>query len=240
MNQQGGTPGLVSWTGYLAVTLFLILPLSVFTVRSGAWQQGLLLYAIACFGSALLILLFAVFLLLPRFAPWRAAIARRALYAVPGALLLLSLLFNGDAPRIHDITTDTANPPTFTAAEQQRGPGANPLQIDPEVIELQREAYPDLQTLTSADSLDDAYDRALQVATALGWDIYHQDRNAGVIEAVDTTAIMAFKDDVVIRVRSNAQGTLVDLRSVSRVGEGDIGANAKRIRAFREAFRQQG
>jgi uncharacterized protein (DUF1499 family) len=61
-----------------------------------------------------------------------------------------------------------------------------------------------------------------------------------VIEAVDTTNIMAFKDDVVIRVRSNATGTLLDLRSVSRVGEGDIGANAKRIRAFRAAFQQPG
>ena len=57
---------------------------------------------------------------------------------------------------------------------------------------------------------------------------------------MDTTRVMAFKDDVVIRLRSNAQGTLVDLRSVSRVGEGDIGANSKRIRSFREAFQQQG
>jgi len=72
----------------------------------------------------------------------------------------------------------------------------------------------------------------------MGWDIYHQDINAGVIEAVDTTTIMTFRDDVVIRVRSNAQGTLLDLRSVSRVGIGDIGANAKRIRAFQLKFDQ--
>ena len=63
-------------------------------------------------------------------------------------------------------------------------------------------------------------------------------RNAGFIEAVDTTAIMAFKDDIVIRVRSNADGTLVDLRSVSRVGVSDLGTNADRIREFREAFRR--
>ena len=70
----------------------------------------------------------------------------------------------------------------------------------------------------------------------MGWDIYNQDRNTGVIEAVDTTAIMAFQDDIVIRVRTNAQGTLLDLRSVSRVGVSDIGANAKRIRAFQQRF----
>ena len=77
------------------------------------------------------------------------------------------------------------------------------------------------------------------MATELGWDIYHRDRNVGVIEAVDTTSIMAFKDDVVIRVRSNTRGTLLDLRSVSRVGIGDIGANARRIRAFQQKFEQQ-
>ena len=50
---------------------------------------------------------------------------------------------------------------------------------------------------------------------------------------------MGFKDDVVVRVRSSARGTLVDLRSVSRVGEGDLGANAARINAFVNAFQQQ-
>ena len=87
-------------------------------------------------------------------------------------------------------------------------------------------------------AIDDAFDRALAVAADLGWEVYHQDRNAGIIEAVDTTAIMAFRDDVVIRLRTNADGTLVDLRSVSRVGIGDIGANAKRIRAFQQTFIQ--
>ena len=85
-------------------------------------------------------------------------------------------------------------------------------------------------------SIEDAFDHALAVAAELGWEVYHQDRNAGVIEAVDTTAIMAFKDDIVIRLRTNADGTLVDIRSVSRVGISDLGANAARIRAFQQAF----
>jgi uncharacterized protein (DUF1499 family) len=140
---------------------------------------------------------------------------------------------------IHDISTDTADPPTFTVALQERGAESNTLEINQDVIRQQEEAYPDLNTLVSPLSTDEAYNRALQVATNLGWDIYHQDSNTGVIEAVDTTSIMRFKDDIVIRVRSSAQGTLLDLRSVSRVGEGDLGANAKRIRAFRDAFQQQ-
>jgi uncharacterized protein (DUF1499 family) len=238
MNQPHKIPGLVNWAGYLALTLLLALPLSVFAVRAGAWQPGLLLYAIACFGSLLLAILFIVLVLLPRFAPWRKAIAKRALLAIPGTALLLSLAAGGGSPRIHDITTDTLDPPTFIMAAQQRGTGSNPLEINQEVMAQQQQAYPDLHTLSSPLPLEEAYNLALQVATDMGWEIYHQDRNAGVIEAVDTTRIMAFKDDIVIRLRSNAPGTLVDLRSVSRVGEGDIGANTKRIRAFREAFEQ--
>jgi uncharacterized protein (DUF1499 family) len=239
MNQQSKPPGLVTWTGHIALTLMLAIPLSVLAVRSGAWQQGLLLYAIACVGSIVALLLSIILLLWPRFAPWRKAIAGRALLAIPGTVLLLSLASGGGSARIHDITTDIQDPPAFTMAAQQRGAGSNSLEIDQTVIAQQQQAYPDLQSLLSPLPLDEAYSLALQVATDLGWEIYHQDRNAGVIEAVDTTRIMAFKDDVVIRLRSASQGgTLVDLRSVSRVGEGDIGANAKRIRAFREAFQQ--
>lgn len=237
MKQQIKTPHLVNWVGYLAITFLLLLPVAVLTVRAGVWQQGLLLYALSCLGCLMLVLLAVVLLLLPRFAPWRSSIAWRASLALPGTLLMLAVLSSGgDYPPIHDISTDVQDPPIFAMAEQQRGAGANSLDIDNDVIAQQQTAYPDLQTLRSTMSIDAAFDRALQVATDMGWEVYHQDRNAGVIEAVDTTAIMAFKDDIVIRVRSNAQGTLLDLRSVSRVGMGDIGANAKRIRAFQQAF----
>ncbi|MCB1844140.1 MAG: DUF1499 domain-containing protein, partial [Halioglobus sp.] len=183
-----------------------------------------------------------LFLMLPRMAPWRAAVRRRALLTLPGTLALFSLTLGGaDYPRIHDITTDTADPPRFVKAPELRGEAANPLTLTDEEIILQKAAYPDLQTLRTAGmTIDDAYSRALQVALMLGWEVYHQDRAAGVIEAVDTTRLMAFKDDIVIRVRGNAQGAYLDLRSVSRVGQGDIGANATRIRNFIEAFKAEG
>jgi uncharacterized protein (DUF1499 family) len=232
------TPGvLINWTGYIAVTLLLLLPVSVLTVRSGAWQQGLLLYALSCLGCVLVLGLCGILLLLPRYANARGAILGRMLIALPGAVLLISLLAGrGDYPPIHDVTTDIKDPPVFTMAMEQRGESANSLEIDPQAISAQQQAYPDVQTIRTSLDIEAAFDRAVAVAGDLGWDIYHQDRNAGVIEAVETTAIMAFKDDIVIRVRSNAQGTKVDLRSVSRVGIGDIGANAKRIRAFQQAF----
>ena len=176
-------------------------------------------------------------LLLPGMVTWRAQIRQRALFTLPGTLALLSLtLGGGDSPRIHDITTDTQNPPLFVTAQQQRGESANSLDLKPAEFELQLAAYPDVQTVRTSMTIDDAFTLAGQVARELGWEIYNEDRDAGVIEAVDTTRIMAFKDDIVIRVRGNADGAYLDLRSVSRVGQGDIGANAKRIRAFTEAF----
>lgn len=240
MNERNNPPGLVNWVGYLAITFVLLLPVAVLTVRSGAWQQGLLLYALACLGATIAMIICITLLLLPRFAAWRKNILQRGLIALPGTFLLLSLTAGGDYPRIHDITTDTTDPPMFTMAEEQRGDGSNTLDIDADTIRQQLAAYPDLKTLQSSLPIDDAFTRALDVATQLDWDIYHQDRNTGVIEAVETTRIMGFKDDVVIRVRGNAGGALLDLRSVSRVGEGDIGANAKRIRAFYQAFENEG
>jgi len=229
---QQKQPAVVNWLGYLAITLLLALPVAVLTVRTGAWQQGLLLYAVSCLGAAILLLLGILLLLLPRFASWRRAIAGRVAFTLPGALLMLSLLTAGNYPRIHDISTDLQDPPVFSAAGAKRGADSNSLEPDPQVMALQAGAYPGLKTLRTTESFEAMFDRAVKTATDMGWDIYLQDRNAGVIEAVDTTAIMGFKDDVVIRLRTNADGTLVDLRSVSRVGQGDMGANAKRIDAF--------
>jgi uncharacterized protein (DUF1499 family) len=236
MTPVNNTPRLINWVGYLTITLLVALPLAVLTVRSGAWEQGLMLYALSCLGAALLLILAVVLMLLPKFAPWRGALAKRALFAVPGTVLLLSLLGGGDYPPIHDITTDTADPPQFVAAPQRRPQGSNSLKIETATIEAQQAAYTSLNTLVTDAPLEQAFDQAKTTAQALGWEIYYEDLNAGIIEATATTAIMGFKDDIVIRLRTNAEGTLVDLRSVSRVGVSDLGANAARIRLFLDAF----
>ncbi|MEH6585442.1 MAG: DUF1499 domain-containing protein [Halioglobus sp.] len=233
-------PGLINWIGYLAITLLVTIPIAILTVRSGAWQQGLLLYALSCLGSVLILLLAIVVMFLPKLTSWRADTAKRALFAIPGTLLLLSLLGgSGDYPPIHDITTDSSDPPEFTSAPMLRGDGSNTLDLNPETLEAQLAAYPDLATLVSAEPIEKAFLRATETARELGWEIYHEDLNTGVIEAVDTTAVMGFKDDIVIRLRTNADGTLLDLRSVSRVGVSDLGANAARIQHFLDTYQQQ-
>ncbi|MFN2164849.1 MAG: DUF1499 domain-containing protein, partial [Anaerolineae bacterium] len=118
-----------------------------------------------------------------------------------------------------------------------RGRDSNPLAIDPQTQAAQRQAYPDIETLHSPLPPESAYRRALATARALGWDVAYEDPRDGQIEAVATTPVMAFRDDVVIRLRADEQGgTRVDLRSVSRVGIGDLGANAERIRNFIAQF----
>jgi len=229
---------IVNWGGYLALTFLLGLVLSVLSVRGGLWQQGLLIYALCCVGAAGLLALFAICMALPGFSPHRRDLMVRSLAVLPGSLLFLSLLMTrGDYPVIHDITTDLVNPPVFTQAPVIREQSANSLEISAETLQLQQDAYPDIRTAQSTLTPAESFAQATSVAENMGWEITHSDLAAGVIEAVATTTIMAFKDDIVIRLKPDGSGTLVDLRSASRVGQSDLGANAKRIREFMRRYK---
>ena len=142
-------------------------------------------------------------------------------------------------PPIHDITTDTADPPIFDAVLPLRE-GLNPVEYDPAVGAQQREAYPEIVPLVLDLLPDQAFTRALATAEGLGWEIVAQDQSAGRIEATDTTRWMGFKDDVIVRVRPDGAGTRVDVRSVSRVGRSDIGTNARRIAGYLEELQAGG
>jgi uncharacterized protein (DUF1499 family) len=136
-------------------------------------------------------------------------------------------------PPIHDITTDTADPPAFREILPLRAKAPNPADYGgSEVAALQHAAYPDVKPLTLFTPPARAFDRALAVARSMGWKIIEKDRQEGRIEAVDRTICFGFTDDIVIRVRPENGGSRVDIRSVSRVGKSDIGTNAARIRKF--------
>lgn len=102
----------------------------------------------------------------------------------------------------------------------------------------QQQAYPNVKTIETDLSLPEAHKRALAVVTDMGWKVVAEDAQTGHIEAVVSSAVFGFKDDVVVRSRVAEQGVVVDLRSASRVGISDLGANAKRILSFSEAFSQ--
>ena len=140
-------------------------------------------------------------------------------------------------PPIHDITTDVNDPPQFDQVVALRGDGSNPLEYDADrVAPLQQQAYPHIRPLTTGLPPDQALDRSVAVLSGMGLEIVNVDADAGVVEATATTFWFGFKDDVVVRVRSAADGSVVDVRSVSRVGVSDVGANARRIGEFLEAF----
>ena len=99
---------------------------------------------------------------------------------------------------------------------------------------MQLSAYPDVKTHISSLSPTDALLKAEKVANELGWEIVNIDKTKGILEATDTTLLWAFKDDVVVRITEKDGQTRVDIRSVSRIGRSDLGANAERILAFLE------
>lgn len=135
-------------------------------------------------------------------------------------------------PRIHDISTDVENPPEFVAVLPLRKDAKNPAQYDPKVAPLQRAAYPDISSIQVPKSPALAFKLAEQVASAMKWDIVSAEPAALRIEATATTLLFGFKDDIVIRVSADGANSKVDIRSASRIGVSDIGANARRIRAF--------
>lgn len=136
-------------------------------------------------------------------------------------------------PRIHDITTDTTNPPSFVALLPLRQSAANPAEYGGAVVaDLQRQAYPDIRTVLLKVPQGGAYEKALATARTMGWQIVAADPREGRIEAIDTTFWFGFKDDIVIRITPAGYRSLVDIRSVSRVGIGDVGTNAWRIRSY--------
>ena len=155
--------------------------------------------------------------------------------------LLASLLASiGEAPApIHDVTTDLDDPPEFVAAADD-GRDLGYPHGRPDTPTLQRESFPDLASIETELTADAAFERARMVAEELGWTVVWANAGLGHLEAYETSGFFRFVDDVVVRVRPAAAGSRIDLRSTSRVGVSDLGANAARIRRFTEAFAAAG
>jgi uncharacterized protein (DUF1499 family) len=166
----------------------------------------------------------------------------RALTGVGIGLILaagvgISLGSAGRLPAINDITTNPADPPQFSHAGQLEPNRERDLAYPgTEFAAQQQAAYPDLEPIRLNAARNAVFEDSLAAAADLGWEITYQDADQGLIEATDTTAIFRFVDDVTIRIRSSGKITVVDVRSKSRDGQGDLGANAERIRAFRESL----
>jgi uncharacterized protein (DUF1499 family) len=136
-------------------------------------------------------------------------------------------------PPIHDITTDPEDPPEFEAILPMRADAPNPVAYGgAPVAAQQRAAYPDIAPADYPVAPQTAFGAALVAADAMGWTVVATDQAAGRIEATDRTFWFGFTDDVVIRVRPTDAGSRIDVRSTSRVGVGDFGTNAARVRDY--------
>ena len=145
-------------------------------------------------------------------------------------------------PPIHDISTDTENPPTYGAVlPARKAEQANSLIYEGQALAtLQKAAYPDLTPLRVALPRAETYKRALEAANAMpGWTVLAADSAKGHIEASQTSFWFGFTDDVAIRVAADGSGSRVDMRSASRQGRSDLGVNAGRIRAYMTALKQR-
>lgn len=146
-------------------------------------------------------------------------------------------------PPIHDISTDLDNPPEFVAILPLRKNAPNPPEYaGEETAQQQREAYPELQPLILEQPVAEVFDAAQAVVESQAWELAGaellEDGSARV-EATDTTLWFGFKDDVVVRIQPHENGSRLDVRSKSRLGGSDVGANARRINLFIEKLQEE-
>jgi uncharacterized protein (DUF1499 family) len=155
---------------------------------------------------------------------------------IPIVLVAALVVRSQQVPSIHDITTDTQRPPVFVYAQQVRHPSHNDILYSSNNAPLQAQAYPDIQPLSLSIAPMDVLLLVEQLVNELGWQLQGVNAAGTVVEAYDTSALLGFVDDVVIRITpiqgDGGEGSLVDVRSASRIGVSDLGANAARIAAF--------
>lgn len=128
-------------------------------------------------------------------------------------------------PPINDISTDTEDPPVFWFT-------VTPSDYPAQNAELQHAAYPDVRPLEVALSLEAAFAGALALVEERGWEVLSADPDESQIEAIARSRLFGFEDEVAIRITETDTGARIDMRSRSRLGQIDRGANARRIEAF--------
>ncbi len=133
---------------------------------------------------------------------------------------------------VHDVCTDPADPPPFVALRDVRLNCANGAAYNGYTADEHRRHYPDLVTAEFSHSTAVVFATALAIVRKHHWDIAATNAAEGRIEATAATRIFHFKDDVVMRIRAQGSGAQIDVRSKSRMGESDLGANARRTRGF--------
>lgn len=239
------------WSRRLATFAIAVAGISVVLSRTRAVE---ITAGLAVFGAAVLIACIAVlFALTAAVIIWRTG--RRGGAVAFAGLVLAALLLAYPAwlaveavqlPVINDVSTDLVDPPDFSlSARAQAARGfTTPAPLPDGWSDEQRRNYPDIQPIVLDLEADDTYQLVRKAVAALGWNIIDETPpggrlGLGHIDAIDHTPIMGFPDDITIRIRPLAGQTRIDIRSASRYGRHDFGANARRIAAFSDELQTQ-
>ena len=215
--QADPTSRLAIWARRVAGFAVAVLLLAIVIVRGGILE---IIPSLAAVGGAFILAMIAVLLALAAFVViWREGLQGfgMALTALLVGVAILGypayLGIKGyRLPAIADITTDPIDPPRFEAIARLRSRDANPIvYAGLRAAELQRAAYPSIEPLIVSVPPQMAYDAAVDVVTKRKWRIVDArapqvGRRDGRIEAVARTPILGFRDDVVVRVRSDPDG----------------------------------
>jgi Protein of unknown function (DUF1499) len=250
------TSSLAIWARRIAFFSLAATLIAIIIVRSGALD---IVPALSTLAGALVLACVAILLAVGAgISIWRngSAGGRQATTAfLIGFALIAYPLYLGvkarNLPAIYDITTDPIDPPQFDAIARLRPRDANPVTYAGlYTAEQQHNAYADIEPDDTNSSAQEAYDAAMKVITRRKWRVVDArppqaplpvptPRNVaiqaspardGIIGAVARTPILGFRDDVVVRIRSTADGARIDVRSASRYGRHDLGSNAARVR----------
>jgi uncharacterized protein (DUF1499 family) len=176
----------------------------------------------------------------------RAGAARIVLGLSVGLVLLslpvIIMIVARSYPTINDLTTDVRNPPEFRALAPLRTGMANPAAYPGEAFAArQASAYPDLIPLDVNRPSAEVFDLVIDALKRLQMSIVSEEppteeNPIGRAEAVDRTLVLGFYDDISVRVTPIGDpaeaGARIDLRSSSRYGRSDFGANALRLRSI--------
>ncbi|MBN1207895.1 MAG: DUF1499 domain-containing protein [Myxococcaceae bacterium] len=225
-----------SWSVRISLLAALLLVLGPLLALSGLLSglYGFLLYGLAAVVGLLGVVAGLIAALRGRVAHGLTAVAL-------GLAVVLVVVFPGFAsggrPRINDISTDLEDVPAFAQAGALPENKGRDMAYPEEFKPIVRDFYKKLAPLRVGAPPEAVFQQALVLAREQsGWQVTAVDPQTRTFEGVVETRLFRFRDDFVVRVRPDGDGTRVDMRSKSRVGKGDLGANAERIDRFLQAL----
>ena len=230
-------PAILAGAGALGVKLGVVpLPLG-YTSMTLDWAPRVAFASVATGLLGLVVALVSGFRRLGR-----KAIVALLVTAVTFGVMFGAKTLVGQSPPIHDVSTDWKTPLAFSdAAMAARGGSAEAVLDDPSLpvgsaayagrrlAEINAETCPAARPLVTRRSPADTYEAAKAAVLAAGMTLVTDDPMDGRLEATASSFWYGLTDDLVVRVRPDAEGSRLDMRSIGRDAGPDQGRNCARI-----------